>query len=106
MGRARWAFLSMTTLRATAARATARWAGEPTVAARVRDVERTTTARRLDVLANRDLRRFLGGYAATMLGTTMTPVALTFAVLDRGGDAGDVGLVLTAESVPLTTFRI
>ncbi|HEV7758293.1 MAG TPA: MFS transporter [Acidimicrobiales bacterium] len=59
-----------------------------------------------NVLANRDLRRFLTGYAATMLGTTMTPVALTFAVLDRGGDAGDVGLVLTAESVPLVLLLL
>jgi MFS family permease len=53
------------------------------------------------VLANRNLRRFLFGFGATMLGTTMTPIALSFAVLERGGDAGDVGLVLTAESVPL-----
>lgn len=65
-----------------------------------------TTARRMDVLANRDLRRFLLGYGATMLGTTMTPVALSFAVLDRGGDAGDVGLVLTAESVPLVLLLL
>jgi MFS family permease len=69
-------------------------------------VEPVTTARRLDVLANRNLRRFLGGYGATMLGTTMTPVALSFAVLDRGGDAGDVGLVLTAESVPLVLLLL
>jgi hypothetical protein len=58
------------------------------------------------VLGNRDLRRFLTGYGATMLGTTMTPVALSFAVLDRGGDAGDVGLVLTAESVPLVLLLL
>jgi MFS family permease len=69
-------------------------------------VESTTTPRRLDVLANRNLRRFLFGYGATMLGTTMTPVALSFAVLDRGGDAGDVGLVLTAESVPLVLLLL
>jgi MFS family permease len=65
-----------------------------------------TASRRLGALANRNLRRFLGGYAATMLGTTMTPVALSFAVLDRGGDAGDVGLVLTAESVPLVLLLL
>jgi predicted MFS family arabinose efflux permease len=66
----------------------------------------TNPPRRLDVLANRNLRRFLVGYGSTMLGTTMTPVALTFAVLDRGGDAGDVGLVLTAESVPLVLLLL
>jgi hypothetical protein len=58
----------------------------------------------LEVLANRDLRRFLASYGATMLGTTMTPVALSFAVLDRGGDAGDVGLVLMAEAIPLWCY--
>jgi len=57
-------------------------------------------------LANRDLRRFLVGYGATMLGTTMTPVALSFAVLDRGGDASDVGLVLMAESIPLVALLL
>ncbi len=62
--------------------------------------------RRLEVLANRNLRRFLFGFGATMFGTTMTPVALSFAVLDRGGDAGDVGLVLTAESVPLVLLLL
>jgi MFS family permease len=77
-----------------------------TVAVRVLTVSGTDQAAGTNVLANRDLRRFLGGYAATMLGTTMTPVALTFAVLDRGGDAGDVGLVLTAESVPLVLLLL
>jgi len=62
--------------------------------------------RRPEVLANRDLRRFLVGYGATMLGTTMTPVALSFAVLDRGGDAGDVGLVLMAEAIPLVVLLL
>ena len=57
-------------------------------------------------MANRDLRRFLVGYGATMLGTTMTPVALSFAVLDRGGDASDVGLVLMAESIPLVALLL
>jgi hypothetical protein len=36
----------------------------------------------------------------------MVPVALSFAVLDRGGGAGDVGLVLAAETVPLVAFLL
>lgn len=63
-------------------------------------------ARRREVLANPDVRRFLAGYAATMTGTAMTPVALAFAVLDRGGDAGDVGLVLMAEAIPLAALLL
>jgi MFS family permease len=69
-------------------------------------LSRPESGDRLGVLGNRDLRRFLTGYAASMLGTAMTPVALTFAVLERGGDAGAVGLVLTAESVPLVLLLL
>jgi MFS family permease len=74
--------------------------------ARLPGPEPGPAAGRFGMLGNRDLRRFLTGYAASMLGTAMTPVALTFAVLDRGGDAGDVGLVLTAESVPLVLLLL
>jgi MFS family permease len=61
---------------------------------------------RREVLALPGVRRFLAGYAATMTGTAMTPVALAFAVLDRGGDAGDVGLVLMAEAIPLAALLL
>lgn len=70
------------------------------------DAPRPRSAARRDVLANRRVRRFLAGYAATMAGTAMTPVALAFAVLHRGGDAGDIGLVLMAEAIPLVALLL
>jgi len=57
-------------------------------------------------LASPGVRRFLAGVAATMTGTAMTPVALTFAVLNHGGDAGDVGMVLMAEAIPLAALLL
>ena len=70
------------------------------------DIARPHAAARREVLANRRVRRFLAGYAATMAGTAMTPVALAFAVLHKGGDAGDIGLVLMAEAVPLVALLL
>lgn len=61
---------------------------------------------RAAALASPGVRRFLAGYAATMAGTAMTPVALAFAVLDRGGDAGDIGMVLMAEAIPLAALLL
>ena len=69
------------------------------------DASRPRTGRR-EVLGDRNVRRFLAGFAATNTGTAMTPVAIAFAVLDRGGDAGDVGLVLMAEAVPLAALLL
>ena len=69
------------------------------------DTSRPPPGRR-EVLANRNVRRFLAGYAATNTGTAMTPVAIAFAVLDRGGDAGDVGIVLMAEAIPLAALLL
>jgi MFS family permease len=71
------------------------------------DVARPAQAAdRRNALRSPGVRRFLTGVATSMTGTTMTPVALTFAVLDRGGDAGDVGLVLMAEAVTLTALLL
>jgi MFS family permease len=63
------------------------------------------TSRRA-VLGDRGVRRFLAGYMATITGTAMTPVALSFAVLHRGGDAGDIGMVLMAEAIPLIALLL
>jgi hypothetical protein len=40
------------------------------------------------------------------IGTGMVPVALSFAVLDRGGNANHVGWVLAAETLPLVVFLL
>jgi MFS family permease len=42
------------------------------------------------------VRRYFVGYVSSNLGTAMAGIALAFAVLDSGGDATDLGLVLAA----------
>jgi hypothetical protein len=45
-------------------------------------------------------RRLLAGRSLSFLATALVPTALTLAVLDATGNAGDLGLVLAAELVP------
>lgn len=47
-------------------------------------------------LTHRDYRFLLSGATVTSLGNAITPVALAFAVLDLGGSATDLGLVVAA----------
>lgn len=54
-----------------------------------------------DVLANRAFRLLLAGRSVSHLGDRMVSVALAFAVLELGGSASDVGLVLAAANLPL-----
>ncbi|TNM38586.1 MFS transporter [Nocardioides albidus] len=49
-------------------------------------------------LRSRDFRLLVGGVAVSGLGSAMTPVALAFAVLDLGGTATQLGLVVAAFS--------
>jgi MFS family permease len=58
------------------------------------------------VLAERDFRLFFTGYAASVLGISMVPVALTFAVLQQGGSVSDVGYVLAAQTIPLVALLL
>jgi MFS family permease len=55
----------------------------------------------LDVLRTREFRLLFGGQAVSVLGDRMAIVALAFAVLEIGGSASDVGLVLSAGVFPL-----
>jgi MFS family permease len=55
----------------------------------------------VSVLRDRDFRRFFGAQAISMFGDRMIPVALAFAVLELGGSATQVGVVLTMRAVPL-----
>lgn len=48
----------------------------------------------------RDFRVFYIGYATSLLGTAMSRIALTFAVLDSGGSAADLGYVFAASAFP------
>jgi MFS family permease len=58
------------------------------------------------VLAERDYRLFVLGYSASLAGSAMVPVALTFAVLNEGHSTADVGYVLAAETVPLVALLL
>jgi MFS family permease len=61
---------------------------------------------KLSVLAGRDFRRFYVGYAASLLGTAMSAVAIAFAVLDSGGTPTGLGVVFTANIVPMIAFLL
>ena len=52
------------------------------------------------MLRGRAFRRFFIGYATSLLGTSMSAVAVTFAVLDSGGSAADLGYVMAARILP------
>jgi MFS family permease len=55
----------------------------------------------LAVLRERDLRLLLAGQAVSVLGDRMVAVALAFAVLDVGGSASSIGLVLACGMLAL-----
>src|SRR5579871_6295812 len=61
---------------------------------------------RLGVLAIRDFRLFYVGYSASLLGTAMSTVAIAFAVLGSGGTPTGLGVVLTANIVPMIAFLL
>src|SRR5215469_4275799 len=50
--------------------------------------------------SERDFRIFYAGYSVSLLGTAMSRVALTFAVLGSGGTAADLGYVFAASVFP------
>jgi Major Facilitator Superfamily len=57
-------------------------------------------AYRTTVLRGRRFRRFYLGYLTSLFGTSMSAVAVTFAVLDDGGTAADLGYVMAARILP------
>jgi predicted MFS family arabinose efflux permease len=58
------------------------------------------------VLRERNFRRFFIGYATSLLGTSMSVVAVAFAVLDSGGTEADLGYVFAAGIVPQVIFML
>jgi MFS family permease len=58
------------------------------------------------VLRDRDFAHFFAGYATSLLGTSMSALAVSFAVLDGGGTASDLGVVLAAGIVPQVLFML
>ena len=55
---------------------------------------------RLALLRARNFRVFYAGYVTSLLGSAMSIVAITFAVLRIGADVSELGLVLAARTVP------
>jgi hypothetical protein len=62
--------------------------------------------KRLGVLAGRDLRRFYVGYAASLLGTARSSVAIAFALLGAGGTATGFGIASTANIANMIAFML
>jgi MFS family permease len=56
--------------------------------------------RRVGVLGERNFRRFYTGFVTSLLGSSMSTVAIAFAVLDSKVSATGLGLVFTANVVP------
>ena len=57
-------------------------------------------------LRRRDFRNVFLAQSVSVFGDGITPVALTFAVLDLTGSGTDLGLVLAAQSVPLVLLAL
>ena len=62
--------------------------------------------RRWNVLRVRNFRNLFLGQAISAFGDGLTPVAVTFAVLQMSGSATDLGVVLAAQIVPLATLAL
>lgn len=59
-----------------------------------------------DVLRRPDFRRLFAGSACSALADQVFPVAVSVLVLDRGGTAGDLGLVLAARFAAIALFGL
>ncbi|MEU9623672.1 MFS transporter [Streptomyces sp. NPDC048155] len=53
-----------------------------------------------------EFRSFFAGRLVSLLGSSMAPVALAFAVLDSSGSAHDLGIVLSAHMLPLLALLL
>jgi MFS family permease len=51
-------------------------------------------------------RRFMSANLISAAGSAMAPLALAYAVIERGGGAGSLGLVLAANTVPTIVFLL
>ena len=57
-------------------------------------------------LRDRRFRLLFAGRSVSMLGSSMAPVALAFAVLDLSDSAAVLGIVLAARSIPMVVFLL
>jgi Transmembrane secretion effector len=65
---------------------------------------RAAIGHRVAVLAHRDFRRLYVGQVTSLLGTWMSGIAVTFAVLGSGGSADGLGVVMAAGILPQVVF--
>ncbi|MDI5971377.1 MFS transporter [Streptomyces sp. SL13] len=65
-----------------------------------------SSASRLAVLRLRAFRRFFIGYCASLLGSSMASIAVTFAVLRGGGGGTELGWVMAARILPLVAMLL
>jgi MFS family permease len=70
------------------------------------DSRSKSSRNKLAVLARADFRRFYIGYSTSLLGTAMSSVAIAFALLGSGGTATGLGIVFTANIVPMIAFLL
>ncbi|MFD5915083.1 MFS transporter [Kitasatospora sp. NPDC058201] len=61
---------------------------------------------RLAVLGERDFGWFFVGYATSLVGSSMAPVAVAFAVLDGGGGGTELGWVMAARILPIVLVML
>jgi MFS family permease len=61
---------------------------------------------KLAVLADVNFRRFYIGYSTSLLGTAVSSVAIAFALLDSGGTPTGLGMVFTANIIPMVAFML
>ncbi|GLW10376.1 MFS transporter [Microtetraspora sp. NBRC 13810] len=66
----------------------------------------TGIRRRLSPLADRNLRLYFAGAATSLLGSSMSALAVVFAVLHAGGGQSDLGYVMAARIVPIVAFML
>ncbi|KRD06234.1 MULTISPECIES: MFS transporter [unclassified Streptomyces] len=51
-------------------------------------------------------RRFLAAHLISVTGSAMAPLALAYSVIEQGGGAGSLGLVLATNTVPMIVFLL
>ena len=75
---------------------------------RAQDVHEAVPHRngKLAVLRHQNFRRFYTGYTTSLLGSAMSTVAVTFAVLGERGSAADLGYVFAAGVIPQVVFML
>ena len=59
-----------------------------------------------DLLRARDFRNVFVAQSVSVFGDGITPVALTFAVLDLTGSGTDLGIVLACQTIPLVLLAL